>query len=228
MLDLVCICDHTFFSGPITRKSTVLDLGANQGEFSRDIRDRYGCRVLAVEADPSIFSALSSEDSIQYVNHAIGGVDGEVQLLASSVPMASSIVAVPFEGTTSSVSVAGITLETLCQVYQIDRVDLLKVDIEGAEIAMFDTASDGFLRERIGQITIEFHDFCGLVTRADVNRIARRLRSLGYAEIRFCGTYDALYVNRKTAGVSLHSRWSAWGVAQLIRAKRIAKRVVRG
>ncbi|PSB43645.1 hypothetical protein C7B67_23565 [filamentous cyanobacterium Phorm 6] len=56
------------------------------------------------------------------------------------------------------ISVDGITLETFLNHQKIELVDLLKIDIEGAEEAVFNSTTDATLCN-VKQITIEFHDF---------------------------------------------------------------------
>ncbi len=51
-----------------------------------------------------------------------------------------------------------ITFRELRRRAGVDRIDLLKIDIEGAEIGMFDDCTDEELSS-IGQITVEFHAF---------------------------------------------------------------------
>ncbi len=45
------ICNHTFVPRLINADSIVLDLGANRGEFSHGIIERFGCRVVSARAD---------------------------------------------------------------------------------------------------------------------------------------------------------------------------------
>jgi hypothetical protein len=60
-------------------------------------------------------------------------------------------------------------LKDLLDHLQLPRIDLLKADIEGAEISMLTACPDEVLG-RIAQIGIEFHDFCGITPAAEVYR----------------------------------------------------------
>ncbi|WP_242725383.1 FkbM family methyltransferase [Microcoleus vaginatus] len=56
-------------------------------------------------------------------------------------------------GLQGEISVDGITLETFLNNQRIELVDLLKIDIEGAEEAVFNSTSDATLCN-VKQITI--------------------------------------------------------------------------
>jgi Methyltransferase FkbM domain len=49
-------------------------------------------------------------------------------------------------------------------------VDVVKMDIEGAEIEVIASLDDDQIK-RVGQWAIEFHDFMGMMTGLDVERI---------------------------------------------------------
>jgi len=90
----------------------------------------------------------------------------------------------------------------------------MKVDIEGAELAMFESASDADL-QKFTQITVEFHDFIYPEQSREVESIKRRLRGLGFWVINFSlDNSDVLFVNRATSGA---------GRLQYIRLKYITK-----
>ena len=64
----------------------------------------------------------------------------------------------------------------------IDANDLLKVDIEGAEWDLFDSLSDEDFA-KIGQITVEFHDFVFPSMRERSEKIIKRLKDMGFSFI---------------------------------------------
>lgn len=53
--------------------------------------------------------------------------------------------------------VEGVTLDELMERYSVDTVDILKIDIEGAEEHVFESIASGCL-SRIGRIAIELHN----------------------------------------------------------------------
>ena len=60
-----------------------------------------------------------------------------------------------------------------------DRIDLIKMDVEGAEIGILESASASDLTSCV-QLTVEFHDKRAPFTRRDVDRVCRRMRAAGY------------------------------------------------
>ena len=80
---------------------------------------------------------------------------------------------------------------------------MLKVDIEGAQEAVFNSTRDATLCN-VKQITIEFHDFMpGSISTEEVNKITNRLKRLGFICIPFSYLFpdmhscDFLFINRK-------------------------------
>ncbi len=196
------VCDHTFFEDNLCDSSIVVDLGANCGEFARSMVKRFNTRVLAVEANPNLVAQLESTDRITYVNAAICDRNSDVSFNLSSFGECHSLLSVPKGTELETVQVQGLTLEALFLQNMVSKVDLLKVDIEGAELVMFAAASDEILRG-IGQITIEFHDFLGLISSEEIDKLVNRLKSLDFDVVKFSMTnFDVLFVNRSLVPIS--------------------------
>ena len=196
---IVSIADHHFDIGPIDSESVVVDLGANVGEFSSEVASMTGCRCYAVEPSPVTFEQIPGTGAVKKFNYAIAGEDGPVALFLSPNSEANSTAHVPTQTVNESVTVEGVTLESFLERNGIESVDLLKIDIEGAEVDLFDTLQDDTIRA-IKQITIEFHDFIRDYNIArEVRQIKKRLKSLGFFAMVFSVTYnkDVLFINRR-------------------------------
>jgi FkbM family methyltransferase len=61
------------------------------------------------------------------------------------------------EPSDGSGDVAGITIDDILTLTNWDRIDLLKLDIEGAEFALFGSQKTNWL-SKVGAIAIELHD----------------------------------------------------------------------
>ena len=182
---------HTFFPEQLGPESIVVDFGANAGEFSRKVARRYGLRSFGVEANPELYEKLkvveadpANRGRVKFFHYAISDKDEPVELHLSSESITSSIASSAVPGARGATVVQGRTLPTFLREINVDRVDLLKCDIEGAEVGMFRTTSDDLLR-RIGQITIEFHDYHGFHTLKEFEEMRDRLFSLGFGGIKF-------------------------------------------
>lgn len=191
------ISGHTFFPRFLRQNSTVVDLGANIGTFSRRISDKYDCTCYAIEPNPECFARLGGMERVRRFNLALADREGTTNFFVSPNSEASSFVRT--SASDREIQVSMVRLDTFAKQQGIERIDLLKVDIEGAELPLLDSLSDEFLLG-IGQIAVEFHDFCGLIEKKDVMRIERRLEALGFFSINFTkeshGHEDHLFVNR--------------------------------
>ena len=176
--------NHTFFPHALRAGDVVIDLGANQGEFSRGIVERYGVRCFAAEPNPNLFGRLVGNEKTRFHQFAVTPKDGPVTLHLSEDITSSSVITGEVPLRQGDVQVPGKTLATFVEEQGIGDVGLMKVDIEGAEVGMFASTPDDLLK-RFAQITIEFHDDHRLITKQEFEDIRRRLLNLGFDGIRF-------------------------------------------
>jgi FkbM family methyltransferase len=222
---LDCLAGHSFFADHLAPHSTVLDLGLNTGEFALPLIQRYGCRVVGVEPASEPLERLRAPANLEVEQAAMAEHDGTVELFSAEWYPTS----VGELGQDRIASVRGLRLETLLDRCA-PRIDLMKVDIEGAEFGMFDTTPDTQL-DRIDQMTVEFHDFLDPSRRAHVEAIHARLRRLGFQRIRTKSlrrrNLDVIYLHRRRrlslpafAWIALRYRYArgAWRTAQRLLA----------
>jgi FkbM family methyltransferase len=196
------VSGHTFFERFLGCRSVVVDLGANMGAFSSQMARKYGCTCFAVEPNPECFELLHKYEGVRPLNVAIADREGEMRFYVAANSEASSFVRTSADD--REIVVRTMRLDALAWHHGLSRIDLLKIDIEGAEIALLGSLPDAFF-QNIGQIAIEFHDFCGLVPREEVLRVEKRFQSLGFLSINFSkashGHEDHLFVNRNQCPV---------------------------
>jgi FkbM family methyltransferase len=157
---------------------TVIDCGANVGCFSLWAAQRSNCEVLAVEPNPWVHGMLKDNLSIlgptaRIRPVAIAGSSGKRSLYDRGFPAISSIVDKKSAG--GGVLVDTVTLDDLVSSSGFAHLDLLKMDIEGAEGEVFKTVSTETLK-RIGTAIIECHPSAGVDSRF----IAARLSDAGF------------------------------------------------
>lgn len=201
MISIETIHWHTLAPKFLDSSSRVLDLGANCGLFAHAITERTGCRCVALEPSPEPFRAIPPSDRIRTIQAAVGGKSGTTGF---HVDLDNELASALAEDAEADVQVKIVTLPDLLRDLRWPYIDLLKVDIEGAEIEMLQACSDQFLSERIRQISIEFHDFCGITPRAAVRKAIGRLHSIGFEGIRMSriGHQDTWLINRKMLPIS--------------------------
>jgi FkbM family methyltransferase len=192
----------------------VIDLGANVGQFSEAITHEFNCRCYAIEAVPSVYSQLSENGLVKKFNYAISDRNEPLKIYTSDNLECNSISqeAASIYGLQGEISVDGITLETFLNNQRIELVDLLKIDIEGAEEAVFNSTRDATLCN-VKQITIEFHDFLpDSISTEEVNKITNRLKRLGFICIPFSylfpdmDTCDFLFINTNRCKIPYKDR----------------------
>jgi FkbM family methyltransferase len=130
------------YEQPLGNPETILDLGANCGCATLLFAARYpNARITAVEPHPGNLYALRENLDLnhlqaQVIPAAATVTDGPV-LLAVRTSLSHSLL--PGEGSAveTQLTVPGISIPTLLSQLGWDRIDLLKVDIEGYERVLF-------------------------------------------------------------------------------------------
>jgi FkbM family methyltransferase len=134
----------------------IVDIGAHIGMASILFALKYPtARIIAVEPEASNFAALirntAPYKAITPIRVALWREDGEVTLGPSAAHPKGAFQIVE----NGRQRVRAITMDTLMREAAIDSIDLLKVDIEGAEIDVFEFCP--WIRN-VQVVAIELHD----------------------------------------------------------------------
>ena len=210
---LASVRGHHIWPAPLTKDSVVVDAGAHRGEFSAEIIRRFGCQCHLVEANPKLVETLIVAGAKSITPAALDAHDGRGMLHVSGNPEATGLF--DAGSATTSVEVETISLATLMQRLGIAKVDILKLDIEGAEFDLIASTPDQIL-QRINQITVEFHDFKPAFRGRGLFENARvRLQAIGFdcCNMAFRTHGDVLFLNRArlrlAAGQRVYFRFCA-------------------
>jgi FkbM family methyltransferase len=136
----------------------IVDAGANIGLASIFFANRYpGALIISVEPAASNLKLLR-KNLAPYPNSIIvaGALWGENTSVAIVDPGGGEWGFRIEEGPSERGNIAGLTLDKLMDQCGIDYIDLLKVDIEGAEKEVFENSFRWV--GRVGAIAIELHD----------------------------------------------------------------------
>jgi FkbM family methyltransferase len=141
--------------GRFSVDGTTVDLGANIGAFSI-LSASYGCKVLAVEPEPHNVNALIN-------NIAINNMQDRITVASLGVSDFNGTAKIGNNGGGASIKdssendsiVSVITLDELFLRYSIDKVNILKIDVEGSETEIILGASIDSLN-KCAYITMEF------------------------------------------------------------------------
>lgn len=204
---------HHFLRGAVTPGSLVLDLGANHGEFATAILERFGCTPRLVEANPDLYDLLVADGRFRVLHCAASTHNGTITFNIARNDEGSSILSLPASSRYGciherAVNVPSMTLEAIMTHFGLERLDLLKMDIEGAEVAILETCPGAVLR-RIAQITVEFHcdPSFGFGGRDRAEGVMDRLGDIGFARYDFSENLtDVLFVNHGLLGTTWFQR----------------------
>jgi FkbM family methyltransferase len=131
----------------------MIDAGAYIGDTAAYFLSRFSkLRVIALEPNPSAF-AMASQNLKPY--------GARVILMKKGLWVDDKNLLFGGEGTGASIQDKGFAIEcisipTILKQFSLDRIDILKLDIEGAEKAIFATNPEEWL-DRIGLLIIEIH-----------------------------------------------------------------------
>ncbi len=143
---------------------TFLDVGAHAGYFSLIAADRVGHtgRVYAIEPNPRTFSALQTNLTANRVEHVLphncGLADraGTILLHAPPSRLDYNATVLP-RADWQSVEVPSRTLDGCVAEWRVDRIDLMKLDVEGAEPLVLAGGSDCLTRGVVRHMMIEIN-----------------------------------------------------------------------
>lgn len=193
----------------VPRGAKVVDIGANRGVFIEASRRVFGAEVYAVEPTPQLFQSLQNELGLHKIHAAISNFNGRSAFHIRDNCEASSLLVENLKGVMESIEVETLTLPALFDRLGLSKIDILKVDAEGAELKMFDVCPQEFMR-KISQICVEFHEWMGIGTRKDVEGVIQKINSAGFRSFSLVrGNYQAvLFVNRRY--MSAWQYWCTW------------------
>lgn len=136
----------------------IIDAGANIGLSSIYFALKYpNARIIALEPEPTNFELLAQNvqpyPAITPVRVALWNKEGEVSIgdPEGTASVKSGFVVQEKSGT----KVRAVTMETLMRELDIPAIDLAKIDIEGAELELFESTQ---WLAGLGCMMIELHD----------------------------------------------------------------------
>jgi FkbM family methyltransferase len=151
-----------FFSSLLPRSAIVANLGAHRGQFFAALKSNYSIsRALLVEANPVLADSLKENFSGSDVLHAVlmGRDNRDLVTFTRSTQLESSSIfreCAAAYGVADQVEVPAVELASVIRELG-GRVDLVKFDLEGAEIDVLREANASDLNSCC-QLTVEFHD----------------------------------------------------------------------
>lgn len=155
---------------------TVVDIGANIGLFTELAIRKGADRVVSLEISDnaiSIFEDLHNDkENVTLIKKAAYDKTGEITIYSDpNNSLVGSIYPDHTSGLSDSYTVESMSVTDVLKENSIERVGLMKVDVEGSEYAIFDGIPDETL-DKIDNIILEFHDnFGGRLRDSIINRL---------------------------------------------------------
>ncbi len=178
--------DYVYFD-TFTPTSTVIDVGCGHvAEFSVHLIERYGLRVFGVDPTRKHRPCLQALEArtqgrFRHLALAVARDCGRVQFHESKYNESGSLLkehANVRRDEIATYDVQVVDLPELVRRVAADRIDLLKLDLEGAEYELLAGITTDALAP-FEQLFVEFHHHCTDYAPHDTRRIVARLRSCG-------------------------------------------------
>ena len=144
------------------REKTIVDIGANVGLFSiYALLKNPKAKIYSIEADPLVFREFSGNlnvnfltESIRAFNLAMTSSVGKNTLYSAQHSGWSSIFNDLGAKNGQPVDVESVNLTRFCENFNIEKIDYLKIDIEGAEYDLI-LGDNTFFKNQIIKMTVE-------------------------------------------------------------------------
>ena len=150
----------------LNERSVVFDLGGYHGEFSEKICEKYHSQIYLFEPIEEFYKIaverLKKYSNVKCFQIALG-IDNKMDYFNLAANETSS-----FSNTDAAKEKVQIVhIGDFLTQYQIDKVDLIKINIEGGEFDILEFLLKNNLVQRFQNLQIQFHDF---VENADHRR----------------------------------------------------------
>ncbi len=171
---------------PLTSGSLVFDVGGFRGDWAQAILERYDATVFIFEPLPSLQPLLLERfaNSSNVRVFCFGLYDSSCTETIAMIDDQSSIFKV---STHATAKIRLVDIAEFVQTNEIQRIDLVKINIEGAEYRLLNRMLDTGIADHCQDIQIQFHTF---YPNAATERAAIRQR----LSRTHCLTYDYPFV----------------------------------
>lgn len=137
--------------------SLVFDVGGYKGEWSEEIIKKYDCHIFIFEPVPEYYEIIrqkfENNHKIHAFNLALGSSDkrSKIGILKDS----SSA----YKISDDQIEICSADIVDFLNKNNINKIDLMKINIEGGEYELLEHLINNNLINRIQNIQVQFHDF---------------------------------------------------------------------
>lgn len=141
----------------IETANVVVDAGANIGIFSSLIRGiNRQTEIFAIEAETDNFNLLKrniESEKTHCINSGLWNRNTGLNVLERGGEWGFCVE----ETTSDDYDISAISMEEIIKRFEIERINVLKIDIEGAEFEVFDESANEWI-DKVDMLLIEIHD----------------------------------------------------------------------
>lgn len=160
----------------------IFDVGAHHGESVSYLKALFpDASIYSFEPDPDSFETLSasSAEGVLCFNMALSDTDGVVSFYRNRISHTNSLLKVNlnsrdsigianaivennkkyFEGFNEEVKVEAVSLDSFAKRHPIERIDLLKIDVQGAECRVLAGGNATLQKTKVLVLEINFFDY---------------------------------------------------------------------
>jgi FkbM family methyltransferase len=141
----------------ITSESIVFDIGGYEGQWASDIYSKYSCIIHVFEPIPEFYNNI--KERFQKNNKILVypfGLGNKTKSVNISVEKDSSSI---IKKSSNSINIQLKNIFDFIQENNIKEIDLMKINIEGAEYDLLDYLIAKNMIKFIKNIQVQFHDF---------------------------------------------------------------------
>ena len=208
-MSLINYNGHTFYDN-LNKNSLVIDLGGHKGNFSKNILDKYNCNIVIYEPTLEFIDIIKNKlnsEKITLFNKAVSDKNDTILFYnfgGSDLHYGegNSIIKHKDNYDNSGRFVGAYNIESINindVLNNYDNIDLLKVDVEGAEFLIFNEINNNNLN-KISQISLEWHlkntykyDEDSVVTKELFEKLHNKILDSGFKCIKTSERPDYLY-----------------------------------
>lgn len=163
---------------PLTEESWVIELGGFMGNWTRRIYDNYKSNIIVIEPIEDFCSVIkrdfSSNEKVKIEQLGISTESKDVSISHNGDASSQYL-----EKTSNQITIHCEPLEYFLEKYNVNKVDLMQVNVEGEEFPLFEHWLKSDLLSKFKFIQIQFHRM-GTDYEERKQKIQEGLRSKGF------------------------------------------------
>lgn len=147
----------------LNAESTVIDIGAFTGSWAQQVSGLYDSTIYSFEPNPKSFARLmeraQNNPKLKPVPYGLGDRDEEVDFVLSGLGSTELWDHSEFEPDAPRIRVEIADVKRVWEEFAWPRIDLVKINIEGAEYSLLERMIELGLHESVGGFLIQFHEW---------------------------------------------------------------------